>query len=328
MGKFMASAVRIYEYGGPEVLKVESIEIRKPADDEILLRQTAIGLNFIDCYHRSGLYTLPQLPAILGMEAAGIIEAIGANVADLEPGDRVAYATERGAYTDLRCLPAQRIVKLPDSISDAQAAAIMLKGLTAHYLIRRTYRVQVGDTVLFHAAAGGVGLIACQWLSHLGAYVIGTAGSDSKAALAKANGCHYVINYQHENIVQRVKEITDGKGVDVVYDSVGKDTFAASLDCLKTRGLFVSYGNASGAIPAFEPLVLSQKGSLFFTRPSLMHYTATAEELQHGAHALFEAFAVGAFNTQIGQYYALENIAQAHCALENRETTGSSIILP
>lgn len=324
----MTTAICIHEYGGPEVLKTEQIEIGEPGENEILLRQTAIGLNFIDTYHRSGLYALPQLPAVLGMEGAGVIEAVGAHVQDLQTGDRVAYATEIGAYSEMRRLPAQRVIKLPDYISDQQAAAIMLKGLTAQYLIRRTYRVTVGDVVLFHAAAGGVGLIACQWLNHLGAYVIGTVGSDSKIELAKTHGCHYVINYRRESVVQKVKEITQGQGVNVVYDSVGKDTFALSLDCLKPRGMFVSYGNASGPAPAFEPLLLSQKGSLFFTRPSLQHYVANREELEHSAQALFEAIAVGAIRIAVGQYYGLKEVAAAHRALESRTTTGSSLLLP
>jgi NADPH2:quinone reductase len=280
----MSKAIRIHTYGGPEVLSLEEVAVGDPGPQEVRIRQTAIGLNFIDIYHRTGLYPLPSLPSGLGLEAAGVVEAVGNAVTDLKAGDRVAYASPpAGAYAEMRLMPADRVVVLPDAITDRTAAAMLLKGLTAHYLLRRTYRVQVEDTILVHAAAGGVGLILCQWARQLGATVIGTVGSDTKAEVARFHGCHHTINYTRENFVQRVKDITAGQGVAVVYDAVGKAVFMDSLDCLRPLGMMVTFGNASGSVPAFEPGLLSAKGSLFLTRPSLMHYTAKREDLVAGA---------------------------------------------
>ena len=284
----MTHAIRIHETGGPEVLTWEAVEVGAPGPGEVRLEQMAVGLNFIDVYHRTGLYPM-ALPTAIGMEAAGRVEAVGEGVTDLEPGDRVAYAAPPpGAYAEARLMPADRLVKLPDDVSELQAAAMMLQGMTVQYLIRRTFRVNTGDTVLFHAAAGGVGLIACQWLKHLGATVIGTVGSEEKAELARAHGCDHPVNYRTENFVERVREITDGAGVPVVYDSVGKDTFEGSLDCLAPLGMFVGFGNASGPVPAFNMGVLAQKGSLFLTRPTLMTYTAKREDLLASANDLFD----------------------------------------
>ena len=294
---------------------------------QVRLKQTAIGLNYIDCYHRSGLYPL-EMPSGIGMEAAGVVEALGDGVSGLDVGDRVAYAgPPPGSYTEERNMAASSVVKLPDSIGDETAAAMMLQGMTVQYLIRRTHNVQAGETVLFHAAAGGVGLIACQWLKQLGATVIGTVGSDEKAELAKAHGCDHTIVYTRENFVDRVKEITDGAGVPVVYDAVGADTYPGSLDCLSPLGLFVSFGNASGPIANFDPGLLAAKGSLFFTRPTLMTYTAKREDLVASANDLFDAVAKGV-NIEINQRFALKDAAQAHRDLEARRTTGSTIFLP
>ena len=322
-------AIRFHETGGPEVLKWEEIEVGDPAPGEVLLRQTAVGLNFIDTYHRSGLYKVP-LPSGIGSEGAGVVEKVGANVSDLKPGDRVAYATggPLAAYSEWRTYPADRAVKLPDGISDRQGAAMMLQGMTVEYLVRRTFPVKAGQTVLLHAAAGGIGLIASQWLKHLGATVIGTAGGPEKMALAKAHGCDHVLDSHKDDIAKRVREITGGKGVPVVYDGVGKATFQASLDSLAVRGMFVSFGNASGAVPAFEPILLSAKGSLFFTRPTLMSYTITREELVASAKALFDVVLSGAVKIEINQTYPLKDAAQAHRDLEARKTTGSTIFLP
>lgn len=322
-------AIRFHETGGPEVLKWEEIEVGDPAPGEVLLRQTAVGLNFIDTYHRSGLYKVP-LPSGIGSEGAGVVEKVGANVSDLKPGDRVAYATggPLAAYSQWRTYPADRAVKLPDGISDRQGSAMMLQGMTVEYLIRRTFPVKAGQTVLLHAAAGGIGLIASQWLKHLGATVIGTAGGPEKMALAKAHGCDHVLDSHKDDIAKRVREITGGKGVPVVYDGVGKATFQASLDSLAVRGMFVSFGNASGAVPAFEPILLSAKGSLFFTRPTLMSYTITREELVASAKALFDVVLSGAVKIEINQTYPLKDAAQAHRDLEARKTTGSTIFLP
>ena len=325
----MPHAVTIQRTGGPEVLRYQEIDLSKPGPGEIRIAQGAIGLNFIDVYHRTGLYPLPSLPAVIGMEAAGVIDAVGQGVSDLNVGDRVAYASQPpGAYTGSRIIAADRVVKLPEGISDQQAAGMMLQGMTVQYLIRSTYRVQAGETVLFHAAAGGVGLIACQWLKHLGATVIGTVGSEEKAALAAAHGCDHTILYRAENFVERVKEITDGVGVPVVYDSVGKDTFEGSLDCLQSRGLMVSFGNASGPVPKFDPALLSQKGSLFLTRPTLMHYTAQREDLLASARELFEIVGSGAVKIEVKQTYPLREAAQAHRDLEARKTTGSTVLIP
>ncbi len=325
----MTKAVRIHKTGGPEVLRYEDVEVGKPGAGEVVLKQDAVGLNYIDVYHRTGLYPLPALPAAIGMEAAGVVEALGEGVTEFRRGDRVAYAAAPpGAYAESRVIPAHRLVKLPDAITDQQAAAMMLQGMTVQYLIRRTYRVAKGDTVLFHAAAGGVGLIACQWLKHLGATVIGTVGSEEKAALAKAHGCHHTINYRTENFVEKVRELTDGEGVPAVYDSVGKDTFDGSLDCLRPMGMMVSFGNASGPVDQFNPGVLAQKGSLYLTRPTLMTYTAKREDLVATANELFEVVLSGAVKIEINQTYPLAETEQAHRDLEARKTTGSTILLP
>ena len=321
-------AIRIHETGGPDVLRWEEVEVGEPAAGEVLLRQTAVGLNYIDTYHRSGLYPVP-LPGGIGLEGAAIVERVGPGVGDLQAGDRVAYASAPiGAYAEWRVYPAERLVKLPAGVTDQQAAAMMLQGMTAEYLIRRTFPVRAGQWVLFHAAAGGVGLIACQWLRHLGARVIGTAGGAQKMALAQRHGCEQVIDSHEPAIAARVRELTGGAGVAVVYDGVGRDTFTASLDSLARRGMLVSFGNASGPVPAFEPTELSLRGSLFLTRPSLMDYTATRDELRASAAALFEVVASGAVTIQVHQTYALRDAAQAHRDLEGRRTTGSTVLLP
>ena len=325
----MTHAIRIHQPGGPEALVWEEVEVGAPGPGEVRLAQTAVGLNYIDVYHRSGLYPVPALPTAIGMEAAATVEAVGDGVTELAPGDRVAYASGPvGAYAEARIMPAGRVVKLPEAISDHQAAAMMLQGMTVRYLIRRTYPVAAGETVLFHAAAGGVGLIACQWLKHLGATVIGTVGSEDKAVLARAHGCDHTINYRSEAFSERVRELTDGAGVPVVYDSVGKDTFEGSLDCLAPMGMMVSFGNASGPVPAFDPGILSAKGSLFLTRPSLIHYTAKREDLVASAEDLFEVVGSGAVKIEVNQTYPLAEAAQAHRDLEARKTTGSTIMLP
>jgi NADPH2:quinone reductase len=322
----MPKAIRIHETGGPEVLRWEEVEVGRPGPGEALLRQTAVGLNFIDTYHRTGLYPLP-LPAVLGMEGAGVVEEVGAGVSEVKPGDRVAYAGVLGAYTERRLIAADRLVPLPDGVSDIQAAAMMLKGMTAEYLLRRTHRVQRGETILVHAAAGGVGLIMCQWAKHLGATVIGTVGSDEKAELARANGCDHPIVYTRENFTERVRALTGGAGVPVVYDSVGKDTFLTSLDCLHPRGLMVTFGNASGAVPPFSIGLLAQKGSLFLTRPVLMAYTAKREDLLASARALFEVVASGVVKIKLERTWPLEAAAAAHRELEGRRTTGSTVFI-
>jgi NADPH2:quinone reductase len=322
-------AIRIFETGGPEVLQWEKVEVVAPGMGEVLLDQTAVGLNFIDVYHRTGLYPLEQLPATPGMEGAGVVAAVGVGVTELMVGDRVAYAgLPPGAYAEKRLIPADRLVALPEKIDDRQAAAMMLQGMTAQYLLRSTYPVQSGDTILLHAAAGGVGLIACQWAKALGATVIGTVGSKEKAALAEAHGCDHTILYRQENIVERVREITGGVGVPVVYDSVGRETFAASLDCLRPRGVLVSFGNASGPVAPFEPGILAQKGSLYFTRPTLMTYTASRADLLASAEELFDIVLSGKVKIAIGQTYALADAAQAHRDLEGRKTVGSTVLLP
>jgi NADPH2:quinone reductase len=325
----MPHAIRIHETGGPEVLRFEEVEVGRPGPGEARLRQTAIGLNYIDTYHRTGLYPVPSLPHAIGMEAAGIVEEIGEGVTEVKPGDRVAYATPPpGAYAELRLIAARKLIPLPDAVDERTAAAMMLQGMTVEYLIRRTFRVEQGMTVLFHAAAGGVGLIACQWLAHLGATVIGTVGSDEKAALAFFNDTATTEIYTREDFAERVREITGGKGVPVVYDSVGKLTFQGSLDCLARRGMLVAFGNASGAPPPLDPLVLSRKGSLFLTRPGLMDYTATREELLESAAALFDVVARGAVKVAVRQTWPLREAAEAHRALEARRTAGSTILLP
>ena len=324
----MAHAIRFHETGSPDVLKYESIELPPPGPGEARVRHSAIGVNFIDTYHRSGLYPLP-LPSGIGLEGAGVVEARGEGVEDFAPGDRVAYAGGPvGAYSAVRNLPATRLLKLPDALSFETGAAMMLQGLTTAYLLRRTYRVQPGDAVLIHAAAGGVGLIACQWAKALGATVIGTVSSEEKADLARRHGCDHTILYTREDVAQRVRAITGGEGVAVAYDGVGKDTFMASIDSLRVRGMLVSFGNASGPVPAFEPLLLSQKGSLFFTRPVLAHHTAKREELLDLGGELFEHVLAGRVKIEVNQRYALADAAQAHRDLESRKTTGSTILVP
>ncbi len=325
----MTHAIRIHEQGGPEVLRFEEVEVEAPAPGEATVRHTAVGLNFIDTYHRTGLYSVPRLPSGIGMEAAGVVEALGEGVDNLAVGQRVAYAGgPLGAYSERRNLPAHRLVPLPDGVSDEAAAAGMLKGMTVEYLVRRTYPVQAGDTVLWHAAAGGVGLIACQWLRHLGATVIGTVSSDEKAELARAHGCDHTILYTRESFVDRVLEITGGAKVPVVFDSVGRATFPASLDCLRPRGMFVGFGNASGKPDPFDMQVLSQKGSLYLTRPTLMTYTAEREDLLASARALFDVIEAGAVKIEVRQRFPLKDAAEAHRALESRATTGSTVLLP
>lgn len=325
----MAKAIVIEQTGGSEVMKWVDVELAEPGPGEVLLRQTAVGLNFVDIYFRSGLYTLPHLPHGLGAEAAGVVEAVGADVRDIAVGDRVAYVhNQQGSYAEMRVLPAHRCVKLPDDIPDATAAGIMLRGLTAHFLLRRTYRVQPGDTILVHAAAGGVGLILCSWAKHLGATVIGTVGSEEKAQIARENGCDHVIDYTLQDFVAEVRTITGGAGLPVVYDSVGKDTFEGSLDCLRPLGMMITFGNASGPAPAIEPRMLAQKGSLFLTRPTLFHYIADRQDLLSAAAELFDAVQGGAVTVAINQEYALIDVAQAHRDLEARKTTGSTVLLP
>ncbi len=321
--------IRVHATGEAGEMKWESTALAEPKADEIQIRHTAIGLNFIDVYFRIGVYAAPQLPFTPGLEAAGVVEKAGAKVADLSPGDRVAYASAPlGAYCEARNFPAARAVKIPDGIDDPTAAAIMLKGMTAHYLLRSAHRVKAGDTILFHAAAGGVGLIACQWAKHLGVTVIGTAGSEEKAELARANGCEHVINYNQENFVERVAEITGGEGVPVVYDSVGEATFLSSLDCLKARGAMVSFGQSSGTVKPFDIGLLSVKGALYLTRPTLLYYTADRDELIYRANEVFAAVTSGAINISINQRYPLAKAVDAHRDLEGRRTTGSTVLLP
>jgi len=324
----MVHAIRIHEYGGPEVMRWEEVDIGAPGAGEVRIRHSAVGLNYIDTYHRSGLYPVPNLPAVIGMEGAGIVEAVGPGVSDLSVGDRVAYANPIGAYSEARNIPAERLVKVPTSVSDETAAAMMLQGMTAQYLLRRTFKVGADTVMLFHAAAGGVGLIACQWARHLGATIIGTVGSEDKAVLAREAGCTHVINYRNEDFVARVKEITGGKGCDVVYDGVGRDTYPGSLDCLKPLGLWVTFGNASGKIENFDIGLLAAKGSLFMTRPTLFTYTARREDLVASAAELFDVVGSGAVKITVNQRYPLAEAAQAHRDLEGRRTTGSTVLLP
>ena len=324
----MPHAIRIHQTGGPEVLCWETVDLPAPAAGEATVRHHAVGLNYIDTYHRTGLYPLP-LPSGIGLEGAGVVEAVGEGVSEVKVGDRVAYAGGPiGAYAEVRNIPAHRLLQLPDSIGFDTGAAMMLQGLTAAYLLRKTYRVQPGDAVLIHAAAGGVGLIACQWAKALGATVIGTVGSPAKAALAKAHGCDHVIDYTTENFNQRVRDITGGEGVAVVYDGVGKDTFMGSLDSLRPMGMMVSYGNASGPVPPVDLILLSQKGSLFITRPTIMSYTAKRADLLALGAELFEVVTSGRVRIEVHQTYALRDAAQAHRDLEARKTTGSTILLP
>lgn len=324
----MSFAIRFHQTGGPEVLRWEAVEVGDPAPGEARVRHEAVGLNFIDTYHRGGLYPLP-LPSGLGMEAAGVVEAVGEGVTEVQTGDRVAYVGgPLGAYSQARCISAQHLVKLPEGITFTMAAAMMLQGLTAAYLLRKTYRVQPIDTVLIHAAAGGVGLIACQWAKVIGATVIGTVSTEAKAELARRNGCDHVILYSQEDVAKRVREITDGEGVNVVYDGVGKDTFAGSLDSLRPRGLMVTFGNASGPVPEFSPLLLLQKGSLYITRPGLPHYTAKRRELLELSEDLFDVVTSHKVRIEINQTYALSDAANAHRDLQDRKTTGSTVLLP
>jgi NADPH:quinone reductase len=321
----MVQVIRFHKAGGPEVLVWESVEIGKPGPGQVKLRQTAVGLNYVDTYFRGGVYPTP-LPSGLGTEGAGIVEEVGPGVSDLKAGDRVAYAGgPLGAYAEARLIPADRLIVLPPTISDRQAAAMMLQGLTVQYLIRRTHRVQKGETILIHAAAGGIGLILCQWAKHLGATVIGTVSTDAKAELAKANGCHHPIVYTREDFVARVKDITGGKLLPVVYDSVGKDTFMKSLDCIRPLGLMVSFGQASGKVEPFDAGILAAKGSLYLTRPTLNTYAAKREDLFAMAKELFEVVGSGAVKITVNQTYALKDAAQAHRDLEGRKTTGSTV---
>ena len=325
----MVAAVRVHKHGGPEVLTFEDIEVAAPGQGQIRIKQYACGVNFIDTYFRMGMYPSPVgLPFVSGNEGAGEVVAVGPGVTDIKVGDRVAYVTALGGYAQERLLPADRAVKLPDNISYEQAAGMMLKGMTAQYLVNRTYKVTKGSTVLMHAAAGGVGQILCQWANHLGATVIGTVGSKEKGEIAKANGCHHIIYYRDEDFAARVKEITDGKLCDVVYDGIGKTTFPASLDCLRPLGMFASFGSASGQIDAFNINILQTKGSLFATRPTLNHYVARREDLLATANDLFNVIASGAVKIPINQTYALKDAQQAHRDLEGRGTTGSSILVP
>lgn len=325
----MSKAIRIHAHGGPEVLSYDDVDAGKPGAGQVLIRHTAVGLNFLDTYFRSGLYAAPDgLPLIPGGEAAGTVLETGEGVDWLKTGDRVAYTIPTGAYCEERVVPAERLVVIPDGVSDEQAAALMLKGLTAEYLLQRTFKVKPGDTVLFHAAAGGVGLIAGQWAKHIGATVIGTAGSAEKAALARQNGYDHVINYSDTDFVAAVNEITGGMKCDVVYDSVGKDTFPGSLDCLKPLGMFVSFGQSSGPIPPFNMALLSQKGSLYATRPTLFTYIAKRSDLEAGAKALFDLVAAKVIDVRINQQYALKDAAKAHADLEARKTTGATILIP
>jgi NADPH2:quinone reductase len=323
----MPYAIRIHENGGPEKLQWEEVDVRDPGPGEVRVRNTAVGLNFIDTYHRSGLYPM-QLPLTLGGEGAGVIEAVGRRVKDLKVGDRVAYAGPLGSYSEVLLRPADRMVKIPSGIDDQTAAAMMLKGMTAWYLCRRTYRVKKGDTIVVHAAAGGVGQILCQWAKYLGATVIGTVGSEEKVALAKKAGCKHVIVMSKEKLPERVKAITKGKGVPVVYDGVGKDTFMDSLDCLSPLGLMASFGNASGPVPPVNIGILATKGSLFLTRPTLANYIATREELLTAARELFNVVKKGVVKIKVNQTYPLREAAQAHKDLESRKTTGSTVLLP
>ncbi|MBS0643936.1 MAG: quinone oxidoreductase [Proteobacteria bacterium] len=323
----MSKAIRIHRNGGPEVMVWEDVPTPEPGPNEVLLKQQAAGLNYIDVYFRTGLYKAPSMPLIIGQEGAGTVTAVGSAVTTLKPGDRVAYAGAIGGYATDRVIAADRVVKVPDAISFETAAAMMLQGMTAQYLLRRTYHVKPGDTIVVHAAAGGVGLIMCQWAKHLGATVVGVVSTEEKAALARANGAaHTVIG--HDKLAAEVKRITGGAGVPVVYDSVGKDTFTASLDCLAPLGLMASYGNASGPVPPVDISILAAKGSLFLTRPTLATYTAKRADLEATANDLFDVVAKGAVKIQVNQTYPLKDAAQAHIALESRKTTGSTVLLP
>jgi NADPH2:quinone reductase len=321
----MPHAIRIHTVGKPDVMQWEDVEVGDPGPGQVKLRQEAVGLNFIDVYHRTGLYPQP-LPFTPGTEGAGVVQAVGPDVTNVKKGDRVAYAGPIGGYAEERLIDADRVVKLPKEISTDQAAAMMLQGMTAQMLLRSVFPVAKGDTILVHAAAGGVGLIMCQWAAALGATVVGTVGTEEKAELAKAHGCAHPIVYSKQDFVAEVNRITDGEKLPVVYDSVGRDTFMRSLDCLKVRGLMVSFGNASGPVEPFSPLVLSQKGSLYLTRPTLFHYVASREQLENSARELFEVVAKGKVKIEVQQRFALKDAAEAHRALQARETTGSTIL--
>ena len=321
-------AIRFATTGGPEVLDYVDVELPPPAPGQVRVKHTAIGVNFIDIYHRSGLYPV-KLPSGLGGEAAGVVEALGDGVTGLKIGDRVGFCTYGFVgYAEASNVPADKLIKLPAAISDEVAAASMLKGMTAQYLLKRTYPIQKGQTILFHAAAGGVGLIACQWAKHLGATIIGTVGSDDKVALAMANGCSHVLNTRKDDWVKRVRELTGGEGVPVVYDSIGKDTWDGSLDCLAVRGMMVSFGNASGAVSSFAPGILSAKGSLYLTRPTLFHYARDHRELQETADDLFDVIAKGIVKVQVNQRFKLADARAAHEALQSRATTGATVLIP
>lgn len=325
----MPHAIRVHEHGGPEVLRWEAVEVPAPGPGEVRIRHTAVGLNFIDVYYRTGLYPAPSLPFVPGAEGAGVVEETGPGVTEFKPGDRVAYAgTGLGSYAEERVIVADRLVKLPDGIDDTTAAAMMLKGMTAQYLLRRTFRGEAGNTILIHAAAGGVGKIVCQWAKHLGATVIGTVGSDEKAEQVRQLGADHVIVYSREDFVARTREITDGRGVDVVYDSVGKATFLKSLDCLRPLGMMVSFGQSSGKMDPIEVGLLAQKGCLFLTRPNLAAYTASREDLVATAQDLFDVVQSGKVRIDVGRSFALKDAAEAHRVLEARQTTGSTVLLP
>jgi NADPH2:quinone reductase len=324
----MTHAVRIHRTGGPEVLQWDAVDVGKPGPGQVRLRQTACGLNFIDVYMREGIYPPGNLPAVLGMEAAGVVEELGEGVTELKKGDRVAYPMVAGGYAQERLIDAQRLVKIPDSIDDKTAATMMLKGLTAHYLLFRTYPVKAGDTILVYAASGGVGLMLCQWAKHLGATVIGCVGSKEKAKIAMANGCDYPVFYREESVVERVREITHGQGVPVVYDGMGQQTFAASLDCLRPFGVMVTFGNITGQVEPFAPKILAPKGSLYVTRPTLATHVSTRELLIEGAERLIDVVSKGIVKNNVNQSYALKDTAQAHRDIEARKTTGSTVLLP
>ena len=321
----MTHAIRIHAPGGPEVLQWDEVEVGEPGSGQVRIRQAAAGLNFIDIYHRTGLYPQP-MPLTLGVEGAGTVEAVGQDVSDLKVGDRVAYAGPLGGYSEERLIDADRLVKLPNDIGFEQAAGMMLRGMTAHMLLRSVHEVKQGETILVHAAAGGVGLILCQWASALGATVIGTVSTEEKAPLARAHGCHHPILYTRQDFAEEVEKLTSGQKLPVVYDSVGKSTFLKSLDCLHARGLMVSFGNASGPVEPISPLLLSQKGSLFLTRPTLFHYIATRQELERSAAELFEIVRSGQVKIEVKQCFPMSEAADAHRALEARETTGSTIL--
>ncbi len=325
----MVMAIRVREAGGPENLVWEQVNVPDPAEGEVVVRNTAIGLNYIDIYHRQGLYPVGDAPFGIGLEAAGVVEGLGPGVTDLREGDRVAYASPPlGAYSQKRVMPADRLVALPDDIDDRTAAAMMLQGMTAEYLLRRTYQVKAGDIILLHAAAGGVGLIVSQWAKSLGATVIGTVGSREKAELASRHGCDHPIVYTEQDFVEQVRAITGGAGVDVAYDAVGKDTFMKSLDCLRRFGLMVSFGQASGKVPPLDVATLSAKGSLFLTRPTLFHYVERRQDLVTSAQALFDVVRSGKVKIEVNQQYALKDAAEAHRDLEARRTTGSTVLIP